>query len=167
MGELGGSGPSRRGALYDGGMRSRTVAAVVWSQESGISGPARRLWPSDAALPPTPTLGDPNCTSPPDPAFFSGHGLSVATRGTQSPIVAVVGHGAREAIEYFELHGAGSELRARWVGCVELPPNTAGNDLALQTDGSIVVTNYIPTVHGLRAWVWLQLAKLGWNTGPP
>jgi hypothetical protein len=71
----------------------------------------------------------------------------------------------REAIEYFEVERAGPDLRARWVGCVPLPAGAAGNDLVLDADGSILVTNYIPTVHGLRAWIWLQLAAFGWDTG--
>ena len=79
--------------------------------------------------------------------------------------MAVVGHGVREAIEYFEVDGVSPRLRVRWVGCIPLPPGTAGNDLILDSDGSVLVTNYIPTVHGLRAWIWLQLASFGWNTG--
>jgi hypothetical protein len=109
-------------------------------------------------------IGAPGCIQSPDPSAFSGHGLSVATNAG-SHLVAVVGHGAREAIEYFELDGLGDKLRARWVGCVPLPPGSAGNDLVLDSDGSVLVTNYIPTVHGLRAWIWLQLASSGWNTG--
>ena len=79
--------------------------------------------------------------------------------------MAVVGHGAREAIEYFELQGVGPGVRARWAGCVLLPSAAAGNDLVLELDGSVLVTNYIPSVHGIRAWIWLQVASLGWNTG--
>ena len=141
------------------------LAAVSWSAESGLSGRPRRLWPSDDAEAASPDMGDPSCTDPPDPSAFSGHGLSFASTESGRQLVAVVGHGAREAIEYFELDGVAPSLRARWVGCVRLPPGAAGNDLVLDWDGSILVTNYIPTVHGLRAWIWLQLASFGWNTG--
>jgi hypothetical protein len=141
------------------------LATVAWSEEGGLSGRPHRLWPSADALAPRQQVGDPRCTGPPDASAFSGHGLSTArTRGGRQ-IVAVIGHGAREAIEHFEVVGVGPELRARWVGCVPLPPGAAGNDLVLDSDGSILVTNYIPTVHGLRAWIWLKAASFGWNTG--
>jgi len=141
------------------------LAAVPWSAESGPSDGPQRLWPSDDALVPTRRMGDPSCTQSPDPAAFSAHGLSVADTTSARPLVAVVGHGAREAIEYFEVDRVGPGLRARWVGCVPLPRAAAGNDLVVASDGALLVTNYIPTVHGLRAWIWLQIASLGWSTG--
>jgi hypothetical protein len=141
------------------------LSAVTWSADRGLTGSPHRLGPSSDALPPHRELGDPACTGPPDPSFFSGHGLSVATTGRAAPLVAVVGHGAREAIEYFALHGIGEEVRAGWVGCVLLPPEAAGNDLVLESSGAVLVTNYIPSVHGITAWVWLQLAQWGWTTG--
>jgi hypothetical protein len=152
--EMGADAPSSGGAL----------SAVAWSRERGLYGMPRRLWPSDEALAPARSMGDPACEAPPDPAAFSGHGLAAAA-DEASTLVAIVGHGAREAIELFRIEGAGEDARARWIGCVPLPPWTAGNDVVVAPDGALLVTNYSPTVHGLVAWAWLQLAALGWNTG--
>jgi hypothetical protein len=152
--EMGADAPRSGGAL----------SAVAWSAKNGVSGPPRRLWPSDDALAPARSIGDPTCETPPDPDAFSGHGLS-ATRANGSVLVAIAGHGAREAIEYFAIEGAGEAARARWVGCTPLPPDTAANDVLVAPDGKLIITNYLPTVHGLIAWIWLELAELGWDTG--
>lgn len=152
--EMGAGAPRSGGAL----------SAVSWSAERGAHGTPRRLWPSGDALAPARAVGDPACAKPPDPGGFSGHGLAAAATD-ESVLVAIVGHGAREAIEYFAIEGEGDAARARWVGCVPLPPETAGNDVLVAPDGALLVTNYIPTVHGLAAWIWLQLAELGWDTG--
>jgi hypothetical protein len=153
--EMGFGAPSNGGGL----------SAVPWSKERGLTGAPFRLWPSAAALPPQRAHGDSACIDPPDPAFYSGHGLSLLAQEGAPPLVAVVRHGEREAIELFELHGTGAAARARWAGCVPLPPDTAGNDVVADPDGWLFVTNYIPSVHGLYALVWLQLADWGWNTG--
>lgn len=152
--EMGADAPNGGGAL----------SAVVWTPEAGLVGEPRKLWPSERAMPPAPSAGDPECVSPPDPQTFSGHGLAVIRSTPELSLVGVVGHGAREALELFELFEEGPDVRARWVGCVPLPTDSAANDLA-PGPRSLFVTNYIPTVHGLRALFWLQVASFGWNTG--
>jgi hypothetical protein len=129
----------------------------------------RRLWPSpqaprgDAGS----LRGDPSCGGPPDPDGFSGHGLDAAApaAGAAEVPVAVVAHGAREAVELFDLRGEGSSLELVWRGCVPLPVDTAGNDVAIGANGALYVTNYIPTVHGLRALLALRRAARGETTG--
>jgi hypothetical protein len=79
--------------------------------------------------------------------------------------VAVVRHGEREAIEFFELSGEARSAALRWVGCVLLPSDTAGNDVAFTPNGGIVVTNYVPTLTGLRTVAYHVAAGLGLDTG--
>jgi hypothetical protein len=128
----------------------------------------RRLWPApQAPRDPGRLRGDPSCSAPPGPDGFSGHGLDAAAPGagaTEVPI-AVVGHGDREAVELFDLRGEGSSLELVWRGCVPLPAGTAGNDVAIGADGSLYVTNYLPTVHGLHALLALRRGARGEATG--
>ena len=151
------------------------VSEMGWDAPSGggalslvdAAGARRVVWPDDAApAPESPLLGDPACTSPPVAAEFSGHGLdAVWDAEAQRVRVAVVAHGGREAVEQFDLVGEGSGLRLVWRGCVPLPPGTAGNDVALAPGGAFYVTNYLPTVHGLSAWIALRAADRGQVTG--
>jgi sugar lactone lactonase YvrE len=152
------------------------VSEMGWDAPSGggaISlvdgtGARRVVWPDEGApaLVEPPLLGDPACTSPPVAAEFSAHGLDAAFDVTaQRMRVAVVAHGAREAVEQFDLVGEGSGLRLVWRGCVPLPPGTAGNDVAMAKGGAFYVTNYLPTVHGLSAWFALRAAERGEITG--
>lgn len=154
--EMGWDAPSRGGAL----------SALVLDADGEPLDDVLRLWP-DASLPAAPdaVLGDPACRLPPDAGGFSAHGLAARVEADGVVRVAVVAHGAREAIELFELRGAGRRAQLAWRGCVPLPPDTAGNDVALHPDGRLFVTNYIPTVHGLDAWLALRRGYRGEPTG--
>jgi SMP-30/Gluconolactonase/LRE-like region len=153
--EMGWDAPARGGAL----------SALVLDANGRPLADVQRLWPeAPAATAPDVVVGDPACRLPPDADAFSAHGLAARAEG-DAVRVAVVAHGAREAIELFELRGAGGEARLAWRGCVPLPPDTAGNDVALHADGRLFVTNYIPTVHGLGAWLALRRGQRGEATG--
>jgi DNA-binding beta-propeller fold protein YncE len=52
----------------------------------------------------------------------------------------VVGHGAREAIEVFEVDTGGSSPELTWIGCVLMPDGLAANSVAALDDGSFVTT---------------------------
>jgi hypothetical protein len=129
----------------------------------------RRLWPSPGPGTTTargaPADGDPSCTEPPAPEAFSPHGLTAAPAERGRVRVAVVSHAPREAIELFELSGGGDSARLAWAGCVPLPPDTAGNDVALAPDGEIIVSNYMPTLAGLRGTLSFLSGALGRETG--
>ena len=151
------------------------VSEMGWDAPSGggaisavdAAGVRRVLWP-DVSAPGRgePLLGDPACTAPPVAAAFSAHGLDAAWDAEAQRVrVAVVAHGEREAVEQFELVGEGRALRLVWRGCVPLPADTAGNDVALAKGGTLYVTNYLPSVHGLRAWFALRAADRGEITG--
>ncbi len=132
----------------------------------------RHLWPTghtaddtgvDAGHPP---VGDPGCVAPPAPDIFAPHGITSAPTETAGIFrIAVVGHGGRQAIELFDLTGAGRDARLTWRGCVPLPPDTSGNDISLAPDGEIVVSNYMPTMEGLRGLYYTLKGGLGYNTG--
>ena len=52
----------------------------------------------------------------------------------------VVGHGAREAIEVFDIDATGARPTLTWRGCVPMPEGLAANSVASFADGSIVAT---------------------------
>jgi hypothetical protein len=82
----------------------------------------------------------PDCETAPQASTFDSHGLNIrAGRGDRSTLY-VVGHGAREAIEVFEIDASGARPSLTWKGCVPMPPGLAANSVASFEDGSIVAT---------------------------
>jgi hypothetical protein len=131
----------------------------------------RKLWPPEASSLAGQTgaalvAGHPGCTRPPDAARFAPHGIAVGAPGPDGEVaVAAVGHQVREAIELFALSGAGQSASLRWTGCVPLPSNATGNDVWLDEQGSVWVTNYQPAVGGLRGLYYTIAGGLGLATG--
>ena len=82
----------------------------------------------------------PGCSSPPVAGEFESHGLNIRAAEDRRATLYVVGHGAREAIEVFEVNATGSEPTLTWTGCVPLPDGLAANSVASFADGSIVAT---------------------------
>jgi len=80
------------------------------------------------------------CTTPPSPQSLQTHGLSIRASGTGRAKLYVVGHGAREAIEIFDVDATGARPRLTWRGCVPMPEGLAANSVASFADGSIVAT---------------------------
>jgi len=110
------------------------------------------------------TGADPSCAAPPD--RFSPHGITSAATGDAGFVrIAAVGHGEREAVELFDLAGAGDAATLTWRGCVPLPEDTAGNDVALGADGEIVVSNYMPAMTGVSGFYYTLASGMGKNTG--
>ena len=81
----------------------------------------------------------PNCATPPSPATFIPHGLNIRTLADGSTRLHVVGHGAREAIEVFEVDG-GNPPELTWIGCVAMPEGLAANSVAAFANGGLVAT---------------------------
>ena len=127
------------------------------------------LWPTgDRArdVGTAPLAGDPACATPPPADRFAPHGIASAQTTVRGLVrVAVVAHGVREAVELFDLEGTGNAARLSWRGCVPLPPDEVGNDLAVTRAGEIVVSNYQPTMSGLRGAYYMVRSGLGWPTG--
>jgi len=127
-------------------------------------GERRALYPSAEAgrESAVPGVGSPECSGPPDAARFSPHGIDVAdVRGDEARLL-VVNHGGREAVELFRLRVAREGPGLVWEGCVPLPEDAQGNDVAALPDGRFVVTNMLPREAGLATM--LRIA-LGWPTG--
>jgi hypothetical protein len=82
----------------------------------------------------------PQCTTPPAPAELESHGLHIRAAGEGLATLHVVGHGAREAIEVFDVDARGARPALTWKGCVPMPDGLAANSVAAFADGSIVAT---------------------------
>lgn len=145
------------------------IAASRLHHGASVDAP-RRLWPlQDAAATPqrvAEPAGQPDCVEPPAAEAFAPHGIASWSGSVPGAVrVAVVSHAPREAIELFELAGRGDDATLTWRGCVRLPAETSGNDVAFAPDGEIVVTNYMPTPHGLRGAFYFLSGALGRETG--
>jgi hypothetical protein len=80
------------------------------------------------------------CTTPPDAATFTTHGLNLKTGTRGHSTLYAVAHGARESIEVFDVDGTGREPTITWQGCVLMPDGLAANSVASFGDGSLVAT---------------------------
>jgi hypothetical protein len=80
------------------------------------------------------------CATPPSPQSLNTHGLNIRATGERRSRLHVVGHGAREAIEIFDVDASGAEPTLTWRGCVPMPEGLAANSVASFADGSLVAT---------------------------
>jgi hypothetical protein len=81
-----------------------------------------------------------SCATPPSPQSLNTHGLHIRASGPGRARLHVVGHGAREAIEVFDVDATGARPSLMWRGCVLMPEGLAANSVASFADGSIVAT---------------------------
>lgn len=130
----------------------------------------RRLWPppGDEPAPVGSGAGDPACTAPPSVEAWSPHGIaSAAPAAGGATRVAAVGHGAREAIELFELRGRGAGASLVWRGCIPMPADVVANDVAFAgpRDWALLATNYAPSLQGWRGAWFMVSGGLGRDTG--
>ena len=162
--------------MGQGSLESRAgrLVAYVPNAESG-RGDIRVLWPR-ASTPPRATpiasdavaLGDPSC-----PALGAGrfvpHGINTRRLDDGRHVLYVVNHGAREAIEIFEIFDDGREVALEPRGCVLAPPDATTNDVVVLGDGGFRISDSFrrsenTIVSGLRmrygshrpgfAWEW-------------
>jgi hypothetical protein len=80
------------------------------------------------------------CATPPAPATLNTHGMNIRGQGPGRARLNVVGHGAREAIEIFDVDATGARPTLTWKGCVPMPEGLAANSVASFADGSLVAT---------------------------
>jgi len=103
--------------------------------------------------PDTDTFGA--CPGPIDTASFSSHGLALREQEAGRYRLYMTGHGAREAIEVFDVDATGERPSLTWIGCVELPDGTFSNSVAILSDGGFVTTKMmdasVPFEEGLGA----------------
>ena len=81
-----------------------------------------------------------DCTTPPAPATVVTHGLNLRPGNNGHSTLYAVGHGAREAIEVFDVDATGARPALTWKGCVPMPEGLAANSVASFADGSLVAT---------------------------
>lgn len=98
----------------------------------------------------------PECPGPLDVTSFSAHGLALRELQPGSHYrIYVTGHGAREAIEVFDVletvqvqgsRSPGFTLpppTVSWVGCVLLPEKVSANSVATLPDGGFITTQFM------------------------
>jgi hypothetical protein len=84
------------------------------------------------------------CPGPPDTDDFLTHGVYVVPGGGPVYKLFVVGHGAREAIEVFDVDTRGAMPAATWIGCVVAPDPIGLNSVRGLPDGGFITTNFLP-----------------------
>lgn len=92
------------------------------------------------------------CPGPLDWQNFSAHGLSLqqSDKGPDIYRVYMTSHGAREAIEVFEIE-AFLKPAISWVGCIPMPASSWTNSVAMLDDGGFVATQFFnPGLHGIQ-----------------
>lgn len=111
-----------------------------------------------------------SCTTPPTAQTLNTHGLNVRATGPGRARLNVVGHGAREAIEVFDVDASGARPTLTWRGCVPMPEGLAANSVASFADGSLVATVlFMPGTTFADAVVDLKPtgAVFEWSPGKP
>ena len=86
----------------------------------------------------------PECPGPPSKERFTTHGVYVEPGNGPTYKLFVVGHGAREAIEVFEIDTGPEMPVATWIGCVIAPDPIGLNSVRGLPDGGFVTTNFLP-----------------------
>jgi hypothetical protein len=86
----------------------------------------------------------PDCPGPPDADAFTTHGVYVAPGSGPMHKLFVVGHGARESIEIFDVDTRGAMPAVTWIGCVIAPDPIGLNSVRALPDGGFLTTNFLP-----------------------
>jgi hypothetical protein len=82
----------------------------------------------------------PSCPGPLNLQAFDTHGLSLAETAPLQFSLYTTSHGAREAIEIYDLDLRGATPRLRWKGCVLLQQDAYHNSVARLADGGFIAT---------------------------
>jgi len=91
---------------------------------------------------------------------FRPHGINLRPGNNRLHTLYVVGHGAREAVEVFELDARGATPSLTWVGCAVAPENLGLNAVVPLPDGGFAATS--PRTGDV--WEWHGAA--GWSPVP-
>jgi hypothetical protein len=86
----------------------------------------------------------PDCPGPPDAQSFTTHGVYSEPGAGPVYKLFVVGHGARESIEIFELDTRPETPLATWLGCAVAPDPIGLNSVRGLPDGGFITTNFLP-----------------------
>ena len=108
-----------------------------------------------------------NCPGPIDQ--FQPHGISVRQVAKDQYELYVVGHGAREAIEIFELRLSADQPSLRWSGCISAPDSVERFNAVTALPGGRIAVTHLPSFNSERRGlgeVWAWSASDGWNVIP-
>jgi hypothetical protein len=117
------------------------------------------------------------CPGPPDAAFkakFQTHGLYLQPGGNAVHRLYVVVHGAREAVEVFEVDARPQTPVLTWIGCAVAPDPIGLNSVRALPDGGFIATNFLPRGTNMKVmmsgekngelWEWHTAS--GWQKVP-
>jgi len=115
----------------------------------------------------------PQCPGPPRGAFTT-HGVYVAPGTGPQHKLFVVGHGARESIEVFDVDTRGASPVLTWVGCAIAPDPIGLNSVRGLPDGGFITTNFLPRNQPMQAMmngtmngeIWEWHTASGWQKVP-
>lgn len=115
----------------------------------------------------------PQCPGPPRGAFTT-HGVYVAPGNGPMHKLFVVGHGARESIEVFDVDVRGAAPVLTWVGCAIAPDPIGLNSVRGLPDGGFITTNFLPRGQPFTALMngtkngelWEWHTATGWQKVP-
>ena len=93
----------------------------------------------------------PECPGPLNVHNYSAHGLSLKTKSAEVYDLFITSHGAREAIEMFELDLSSGSAILKWTGCVPLDESIMHNSVAILNDGGFVTTQFMTWSGGLES----------------
>jgi hypothetical protein len=122
---------------------------------------AREIFPEGAVAPSHDTVTYGDCPGP--NTIFQPHGLTLREGEAGIHTLYVVGHGAREAIEVFNLDVRGPVPSLEWTGCIPSPNGTARiNSITALPNGYLGATNF--DTSGGELWEWHP--STGWIEVP-
>ena len=116
----------------------------------------------------------PACPGPPSAGAFTTHGVYVAPGDGPVHRLFVVGHGARESIEVFDVDTRQTMPAITWIGCVIAPDPIGLNSVRGLPDGGFITTNFLPRGTPMQAMmdgtpngeIWEWHTASGWQKVP-
>lgn len=131
-------------------------------------------YPAEAAAESLDSGTYPDCPGPPDPDAFTTHGLYATPGAGPLHRLFVVGHGARESIEVFDVDTLGDRPAVTWVGCVIAPDPIGLNSVRGLPDGGFITTNFLPRGQAMQEMMsgepngelWEWHTDSGWREVP-
>ncbi|MET0660129.1 MAG: hypothetical protein ABW110_18460 [Steroidobacteraceae bacterium] len=111
-----------------------------------------------------------SCPGAPDLKNLTTHGLAIQRRAEKLHRLFVTTHGAREAVEVFDVAVGESLPSITWVGCVPMPPMTFINSVAPLPSGGFVVTKMMDSPTDRASFKQLVAGKVtgfvyAWHPG--
>ncbi len=105
---------------------------------------------------------------------FTTHGVYVAPGNGPTHKLFVVGHGARESIEVFNVDTRGATPSLTWIGCAIAPGTVGLNSVRGLPDGGFITTNFLPHDQQMQTMMagakngelWEWHAASGWQKLP-